>query len=309
MVARWRVCVSFSQEFLVAWILNKDHHLNFVLQTSRISKYKPFYNLLVGVTVGLLVLAGLLFFRNHQPQEPLENIAQPQLAQETSSPENQEVIATQPTATTPFSPSPTLTPTSTPIQSLKYNVPFTAQAPFGDWDDSFQQDGCEEASALMAVYWAKEKIIESPEVARDIILELANWQQQNYLTGIDTSAKDTAERIIKQYLAWPWVEVQTLVNPEQIKTTLQNGSLIITPMDGRKLGNPYYTGVGPERHMLVVIGFSAETQEFITNDPGTRQGRDFRYHQDIFWNAIRDYPTGDHEPIVENNKVMIVVSK
>ena len=47
------------------------------------------------------------------------------------------------------------TPTSTPIKSVYYDVPFTSQAPLAEWDDPLQQDGCEEASSLMAASWAK----------------------------------------------------------------------------------------------------------------------------------------------------------
>ncbi len=193
--------------------------------------------------------------------------------------------------------------------SLKYNVPFTAQAPFGDWDDPLQQDGCEEASALMAVYWAKGEMLPNPETARDIIVAAGEWQLENYPAAHDTSAQDTTDRIIKEYFDWPYAEVRNLTNLKQILEALQTGNLVITPMDGQKLGNPYYTGDGPERHMLVIIGYETETQEFITNDPGTRQGRGFRYDQDVVWNAIRDYPTGNHVPIEEMNKTMIVVSK
>lgn len=47
---------------------------------------------------------------------------------------------------------------SLPGQStILYDVPFAAQAPFGEWSDKRQQDGCEEVSALMAVKWAGEK--------------------------------------------------------------------------------------------------------------------------------------------------------
>ena len=38
-------------------------------------------------------------------------------------------------------------------------VPFTSQAPSGQWDNPVYQDGCEEAAALMAVYWAEGKIL------------------------------------------------------------------------------------------------------------------------------------------------------
>ncbi len=197
----------------------------------------------------------------------------------------------------------------TDLNSISYNVPFAAQAPFGDWDDPLQQDGCEEASALMAVRWAKGEPITSLEEARDTIVAAGEWQQQNFPTGIDTSAQDTADRIIRQYFDWPYAEVKSINSWQQIVTALHSDGLVITPMNGQKLGNPHFTGEGPERHMLVVIGYDADSQEFITNDPGTRHGRGYRYDVQVFWNAIRDYATGDHEPVVGENKVMIVVSK
>lgn len=195
------------------------------------------------------------------------------------------------------------------VDSISYNVPFTAQAPFGDWDDPLQQDGCEEASALMAVSWAKSEPITSLEKARDTIVAAGEWQQQKFPTGVDTSAQDTADRIIQQYFDWPYVEFKSIANWQQIVIALHNDALVITPMNGQKLGNPYFTGDGPERHMLVVIGYDADSQEFITNDPGTRHGKGYRYDVEVFWNAIRDYATGDHESIVGEDKVMIVVAK
>src|SRR4051812_4227943 len=42
-----------------------------------------------------------------------------------------------------------------PPRILLVGVPFTAQAPYGEWNDPKYGDGCEEASILMAAYWAK----------------------------------------------------------------------------------------------------------------------------------------------------------
>lgn len=272
-------------------------------------KTKLSHTLIAGIIISLIVLFSFVFFRdqfnkeNSQINDSIKNSTSPTPALITPT------ISLTPVPTPISKNLLNSTLTLTPPQNIKYNVPFTTQAPFANWDDPFQQDGCEEASALMAVYWAKGEMIASPEVARDIILDAAEWQLQNYPTGRDTSAKDTTDRIIKQYFDWPKARVETLTNLEQIILTLQNGSLVITPMNGQKLGNPYYSGEGPERHMLVIIGYSTKTEEFITNDPGTRQGKDFRYQQDIFWEAIRDYPTGNHEPITTQDKMMIVVSK
>jgi hypothetical protein len=59
--------------------------------------------------------------------------------------------------------------------------------------------------------------------------------------------------------------------------------------------------------MLVIRGYDPATKEFITNDPGTRKGEGYRYPEQIIYAAWRDYPSGDHEPILNINKNMIVV--
>lgn len=84
---------------------------------------------------------------------------------------------------------------------------------------------------------------------------------------------------------------------------------MVVPTNGRALGNPNFTAPGPERHMLVLIGYDPETKEFITNDPGTRQGRHYRYHEEVLFSAIRDYPTGDRVPITSVSKPGIIVSR
>ena len=61
--------------------------------------------------------------------------------------------------------------------------------------------------------------------------------------------------------------------------------------------------------MIVIRGYDAKTKEFITNDPGTRQGENYRYKSDVLINALRDYPTGNHLPIEAERKAMIIIKK
>ena len=58
------------------------------------------------------------------------------------------------------------------------NVPFVSQAPFGEWSDQRQQDGCEEVSSLMAIKWAREESI-TKEEALDEILGSSEYTQKN----------------------------------------------------------------------------------------------------------------------------------
>ena len=75
------------------------------------------------------------------------------------------------------------------------------------------------------------------------------------------------------------------------------------------VGNAYYTPPGPERHMIVIIGYDDSTGEVITNDAGTKRGEGFRYKYGQFFKGIRDFPTGEHREIEEIRKVMIVVER
>jgi len=80
-------------------------------------------------------------------------------------------------------------------------------------------------------------------------------------------------------------------------------------MNGQALGNPNFTPPGPEYHFLLIRGYNPSTDTFITNDPGTRNGELYKYSSDTLFNAIRDYPTGDHLPITSTRKAMIVILK
>src|SRR4051812_13063348 len=58
------------------------------------------------------------------------------------------------------------------------NVPFTAQAPNGNWSDPKQEDGCEEASVLMAWLWIENKII-TKDVAEKTIVAMSDFEQEH----------------------------------------------------------------------------------------------------------------------------------
>lgn len=217
------------------------------------------------------------------------------------------VLAPQKTA--PPTQSPIPKPTAKP-QFVLHDVPFVSQAPTGRWDDPRQQDGCEEAASYMAVLWARgEKAPTTLQEQEKTLLAISQWEVEKFGSYQDTSATDTAERISKGYFNYHNVEVRYEITAEAIKQEVARGNLVVVPADGRRLGNPYFTQPGPERHMLVVRGYDPGSDEFITNDNGTKRGEKYRYKTDVLMNAIRDYPTGDHIPIIEIRKAMIVVKR
>ncbi|OGI18256.1 MAG: hypothetical protein A3J06_03520 [Candidatus Moranbacteria bacterium RIFCSPLOWO2_02_FULL_48_19] len=198
-------------------------------------------------------------------------------------------------------------PKRVPQSSLLKDVPFTVQAPFGEWNISVFQNGCEEAALVMAAYWISGKPL-TKEIAKQEIMALARFEDKKHGQSIDTSAKDT-EALFREYYGVTTSEIRTDITLTDMQETLADGAIVIVPADGRKLMNPNYKQPGPMTHMLVVIGYDAEKKEFITHDSGTRKGQNYRYQEEILYEAIRDYPTGDHLPIKGIHKNMIVVRK
>ncbi|MBI4160630.1 MAG: C39 family peptidase [Candidatus Yanofskybacteria bacterium] len=204
--------------------------------------------------------------------------------------------------------SPTPTPARTPVQdkNISLSVPFTSQAPYGDWKDERQQDGCEEASSLMAIRWVRGQSLTRDDALREI-LAISEYEQLKYGGFHDTSAEDTAERIFREYFKYDGVEVRHDITTVDIRNELDKGNLIVVPVNGQKLGNPFFTQPGPYRHMIVIRGWDANKKEFITNDPGTKHGENYRYQEYAIQNAFMDYATGHEVPVVEGKTAMIIV--
>lgn len=227
-------------------------------------------------------------------------------------PQNEDHLETTPLAvsntSSSASPSSDRPAESSGPKKILLPVPFTSQAPTGKWIDARFQDGCEEASALMAVRWAQGKQLTTQE-AEEEILAISEYEQEMFGTFHDTSAEDTALRILRGYFKFENVEARSDITTQDIQRELTNGNLVIVPVNGRKLGNPYYTPPGPLYHNLVIIGYDPATDEFITNDPGTRRGKGYRYSSSALEKSLQDYPTGYHLPATPGKTAMIVVSR
>jgi hypothetical protein len=215
-------------------------------------------------------------------------------------------------------PTPSPLRTSSPLKDLPpqdkqesgriptYAVPFVSQAPLGSWADNRFQNACEEASLLMAMGWVRGQSY-SPQEAERELLAMADFEQVHYGFYEDTSARDTA-RLMKDYFKHAQVRVEEDITVDDILRGLTEG-VVIVPVNGRILMNPYYTPPGPLQHMLVVVGYDSLSNEFITNDSGTRHGKNFRYSKNRLQQSLQDYPSGNHMPITQKRTSMIVVMK
>ena len=204
------------------------------------------------------------------------------------------------------SPKPSATkPSATAPTTLSLKVPFTPQAPTGNWDKE-HNEACEEASALMAAAYFNgdtRSKIPAAEVEQELT-RLFEWERANFGYSLDTNSVETAEMIRSVYgLKTKIINDYT---EDDIKQAIRENKVVIVLAAGRKLGNPNYTAPGPLYHMLVVRGYTAT--KIITNDPGTRNGENYQYSFATLKNAPADW---DHatNTIDESKSVIIVVSK
>lgn len=184
--------------------------------------------------------------------------------------------------------------------AVNWNVPFTSQAPHGEWD-AVHKEACEEASILMVLRFFRDEPITSPDDAERGLQEvLAKNEEFGY--AIDTTAAEVANVVRSMQ---PDLDVALLHDPtiDDLKQALRDGALIIVPAQGQWLGNPYFQTPGPRYHMLVLRGFTDDGY-VITNDPGTRRGEAFVYTWDVLLNAIHDWNGGEVE---SGAKVVVVV--
>jgi len=182
-------------------------------------------------------------------------------------------------------------------------VPFLCQAPYGNWNQPWQ-DACEEAAIIMAMYYVRGGALDRKSGNQEI-LDLVRFQEKNWGGHHDLTAAETA-RLIKDYYKYNNLEVRYNIQVEDMKKELAAGNIVITPMAGRLLGNPYYTSPGPVYHYMLFKGYDEGRGEFLTNDAGTKRGKNYRYKYKVAYNAIHDW-TGSKQTISRGKKAMIVV--
>lgn len=266
---------------------------------------KKLIRILVIISAIALVGTGLYFryFRATVTEPPVP---------ETPAATVPEPFPEQPAADTP-APEPTLDDQASeaPAKSTeKSPVPFIVQAPNAKWDNPIFQDGCEEASMLMAMDWIQGTKSVSATEAADAITRLAAFEVSRLGHHQDVSLPEIVT-VLGEYFHYDRAKLLNGVTLPDIRRELDDGNVVLIPTFGQALRNPNYTAPGPITHMLVVIGYDPGKRQFIVNDPGTRRGENYRYDENVLFDAIWAYPTGmTHPPIPtpsERQKSVIVI--
>lgn len=168
-----------------------------------------------------------------------------------------------------------------PSQSY-LEVPFITQAPLqteSNW--LLHEESCEEAALLQAYLYETDQKL-SKEEANKVILDMIEWQKTNFGEHKDLYAEEM-RKFIKGYYE---IDSQIFkdINIQQLKNLVSQGHPVIVPITGNILNNPYYPY--PGYHMLTVIGYTED--KIITNDNGTKRGKDYSYDTETFNKAMQD---------------------
>lgn len=184
---------------------------------------------------------------------------------------------------------------------INLGVPFTSQAPSGNWDNQHEEN-CEEASLLMVSLFFDGRPIENPQDAEDGMAQIVNWENEHLGISDSIDAEQTA-KIVKDFLN---LKPEIIENPtiDQIKEAITNNKLVLVPASGRELKNPFFKQPGPVYHMLVIRGYKSD--KFITNDPGTKHGENYIYDFKTILDANHEWNNGD---VPNGRKMMVLVSK
>lgn len=182
------------------------------------------------------------------------------------------------------------------------DVPFTVQAPFGEWSEK-AEESCEEACILM-IHHFLEKTLLTPSIAQKELDELIDFQIKKYGDYKHSNASQIA-KLAEDFYGYKG-EVIYNFSIDDIKEELAKGNPVIIPAAGQLLGNPYFTPPGPVYHNLVLRGYN-KTQ-FITNDPGTKRGEGYKYSYDVLYNAIHDWK-GSKQTITSGQRAMIIMKR
>ena len=171
-------------------------------------------------------------------------------------------------------------------ETVQIHVPFTTQAPRGVWSEPWQ-NACEEASILMIDTFYNGDML-TKEKAHDEILNIFAVKERAVGQSSDESMETIAAIINASDLIW---QARVVDNPKlaDMKAELSDQRPIIAPVYAPALNNPHFRDGGPDYHVVVITGYDDTTSEFITHDPGTEQGENFRYGYVEFLSSIHDF--------------------
>lgn len=233
---------------------------------------------LVAVLVGAGAAGLALYDSRHS-----ETVARPV-------PSTAVVISAPPTALPTALPSlsPAASPSPLPPSLFIKGVPYTVQAPYGNWDAA-HEEYCEAAALLMAGRYYRGATYPGDRIpaaeADQAMSQIVAVERQTYPGVLDLSLDRVAAIGKSIYNFDARIQPATLDN---VKAALAAGRPVLIPVNthgapgGQKIA-PYYGSPGVY-HVIVLIGYDGST--VYANDSGISQGQRYPYSWSLMESAM-----------------------
>lgn len=196
-----------------------------------------------------------------------------------------------------------VSPTVLPNQVL-LQVPFTTQAPLGNWAQ--HQESCEAGTLTMLVhYWQKDpSVVIDPRVADATIRQIDGWKPRPDLTDMMLG------ELAQQHYGYSYRTIPN--NPQAIAEQLAAGRPLIAEVRTHGLGNPHYPGYSryyeeqgwSVPHFVLIIGY--DSTGVWLNDPGISWGRAYHISYAQLTHAIDDLD--QHHPELNGGQALLLIA-
>jgi hypothetical protein len=188
-------------------------------------------------------------------------------------------------------------------EDLNLPIPYTTQAPDGNWDNN---ENCEEADLVMtnAYLHGNHSSLLNPKDVQSEIKRTLDWENINLGHSANTGSEEIA-RMAKEIYNLD-AKILNDYSEDDLKNALQKHDPVILTLRGQALGNPNYIEPGPPYHVILLRGYNSKG--FISNDPGTNDGKNYVYSFAILKNASVDWDSSKNS-IDPSKKPAILISK
>ncbi len=169
--------------------------------------------------------------------------------------------------------------------SFSLDIPFTPQAPFGNWAGN---ENCEETSLTMAnAYLNGDTRKELPATeAQQQIQRALDWENENLGHNADTGADETA-KMAKEVFNLKSTKIFNYSDID-LKRAISKHNVVLLMINAPTLDSGQYpVGGGAGYHVVVLRGYNGDT--FYINDPGTTGGENKAYSFDTIKKAAADW--------------------
>jgi hypothetical protein len=168
-------------------------------------------------------------------------------------------------------------------------VPYINEAPSGNWTGPWK-NACEEASIAMVHFFYQGQKEVSISEAEEYMQMLFDYQDKVYSSNHDADASRMIDIIanVSDFKA----TIKEKPTIDDLKKELLLGHPVIAPHYGYDLHNPNipFLRGGTYYHMMVLVGYDDQKQEFIVNDDGDiKAGANHRYSYEVYMNSIHDF--------------------